>query len=92
MLAHLIVQLHVLGVDAQHLQPAGLIRHADVDLTVKAPEAAQRSIDGVGPAGCRLHSSSSRVTHTRAKLTVKSTEEPHSIIGVGPAFTTKKVC
>jgi hypothetical protein len=49
-LPHLIVQLHVLGVDAQHLQAPCLIRHADVNLAVKAAEATQRGIDGVGPA------------------------------------------
>jgi hypothetical protein len=48
---HLVGELHVLGVDAQHLEAARLIGHADVDLAVEAAEAAQRSVDGVGPGG-----------------------------------------
>jgi hypothetical protein len=35
-----LVELHVLRVDPDHLQPPGLIRHADVNLTVKPPESA----------------------------------------------------
>ena len=37
--------------DAQHLEAARLVGHADVDLAVKAAEAAQRGVDRVGPVG-----------------------------------------
>ncbi len=37
-----LVQLHVLRVDPDHLQPTGLVRHAHVDLAVEPPESAQR--------------------------------------------------
>ena len=40
-------ELHVLRVDAQHLQAAVVVRHADVELTVEAPEAAERRVDAV---------------------------------------------
>jgi len=40
-------------VDAQDLEP--LVGHADVDLAVKAPEAPQGRVDGVGPVGRRYH-------------------------------------
>jgi hypothetical protein len=42
---HIVVQLHVLGVDAQHLQATSLIGHTDVDLAIEAPEAPQCSVD-----------------------------------------------
>jgi hypothetical protein len=41
-------QLHVLAVDAQHLEAARLVGDADVDLAVEAAEAAQRGVDRVG--------------------------------------------
>merc|ERR1719399_1436284 len=41
----IIGQLHVLRVDAHHLQPAVLIGDADVYLTVEPAEAAQRRVD-----------------------------------------------
>jgi hypothetical protein len=34
-----------------HLQTSNLIRHTNVNLTVKATEAAEGCINGVGPAG-----------------------------------------
>jgi len=59
---HVLVQLHVLGVDAHDLQAAGLVGHADVDLAVEAAEAAQRGVDRVGPVGRAHHD------HVRARL------------------------
>ena len=41
---HTVVQLHVLGVDAQHLQASSLVWHTNVDLAVKAAKAPQSSI------------------------------------------------
>jgi len=38
-------------VDAQHLEAARLVGHADVDLAIEAPEAAQRRVDRVGAVG-----------------------------------------
>ena len=42
---HILVQLHVLGVDAQHLQAANLVRDTNVNLAVEAPESPQSSIN-----------------------------------------------
>jgi len=44
-------QLHVLGVDAQNLEAAVLVRHANVHLAVEAAEAAERGVDRVGAVG-----------------------------------------
>ena len=49
------VQLHVLGVDAHDLEAPDLVGDADVDLAVKAAEAAQRGVDRVGPVGRAHH-------------------------------------
>mmetsp|Transcript_24647 Transcript_24647/g.39055 ORF Transcript_24647/g.39055 Transcript_24647/m.39055 type:complete len:588 (+) Transcript_24647:303-2066(+) len=49
---HVVVQLHVTRVDAEDLQAAVLVRHADVDLAVEPPEAAEGRIDRVGAVGC----------------------------------------
>ena len=46
-----VAQLHVLGLDAQHLEAAVLVGHANVNLAVEAAEAAQRRVDGVGAVG-----------------------------------------
>jgi hypothetical protein len=51
---HIVVQLHVLGVDADDLQAAGLVRHADVDLAVEAPKAPQRGVDAARAAPARV--------------------------------------
>ena len=50
-----LVQLHVLGVDAHHLQSPCLIWHADVYLAVEATESAQYKLQRVrgGCGGCR---------------------------------------
>src|ERR1041385_8031072 len=42
---------HVARLDLQDLEAALLVGHADLDLAVEAPGAAQRRIDGVGPVG-----------------------------------------
>merc|ERR1719335_417975 len=44
-----VVELHVARVDAEDLEAAVLVGHADVDLAVEAAEAAERGVDGVGP-------------------------------------------
>merc|ERR1719267_405892 len=44
-------ELHVLRVDAQHLEAAVLVGHADVHLAVEAAEAPQRRVDRVWPVG-----------------------------------------
>merc|ERR1719440_2620001 len=46
-----VAQLHVLGLDAQHLEAAVLVRHANVHLAVEAAEATQRAVDRVGAVG-----------------------------------------
>eukprot|EP00965_Chrysotila_dentata_P211038 6186253-Pleurochrysis_carterae.AAC.4 len=42
---------HVARLDAQNVEPAGLVRDGDVQLEVEAAEAAQRGLDGIGPVG-----------------------------------------
>lgn len=54
---HILLQLHVLGMYAQHLQAPRLVRHADVDLAVEAPEAPQG----------RIHTAAAQ--HTRVSCT-----------------------
>mmetsp|Transcript_7662 Transcript_7662/g.16937 ORF Transcript_7662/g.16937 Transcript_7662/m.16937 type:complete len:557 (+) Transcript_7662:788-2458(+) len=46
-----VAQLHVLRVDAQHLEAAVLVGHANVNLAVEASEAAERAVDRVWPVG-----------------------------------------
>mmetsp|Transcript_20519 Transcript_20519/g.36817 ORF Transcript_20519/g.36817 Transcript_20519/m.36817 type:complete len:441 (+) Transcript_20519:3071-4393(+) len=52
---HVLIKLHVLGVDPQHLQASGLIRDANIDLPVEATEASECRINAVGPVGGRHH-------------------------------------
>jgi hypothetical protein len=40
---HLVVQLHVFGVDAHHFQPASLIRHTNVNLPVGIGQTSSSS-------------------------------------------------
>jgi len=42
---YILVQLHVFGVDAQHLQAANLIWDSYVDLTIKPPKSPQCSVN-----------------------------------------------
>ena len=46
-----LVELHVAGVDAEHLEAAVLVGDANVDLAVEAAEAAEGGVDGVGAVG-----------------------------------------
>mmetsp|Transcript_5471 Transcript_5471/g.9487 ORF Transcript_5471/g.9487 Transcript_5471/m.9487 type:complete len:583 (+) Transcript_5471:685-2433(+) len=46
---HVLRQPHVLGVDAQNLKATVLVGDTDVELSVKAAEAAKRGVDAVGP-------------------------------------------
>mmetsp|Transcript_1988 Transcript_1988/g.3116 ORF Transcript_1988/g.3116 Transcript_1988/m.3116 type:complete len:251 (+) Transcript_1988:1337-2089(+) len=48
---HLLVELHVFGVDAKYFQAPGFVRNSNVDLTIEAAKAAQRGVDGVGAVG-----------------------------------------
>ncbi|XP_037470136.1 uncharacterized protein LOC119343017 [Triticum dicoccoides] len=43
-----LIQLHVLGVDAEHFETPDLVRHADVDLAIKPSESPQGRVDAVG--------------------------------------------
>jgi hypothetical protein len=83
---YLIVKLHILAVDPKHLQPPSLIRHANVDLTVKAAKAAQCSINGIGPAVQQTKSKTAGKIQQAA--TMASSVAPTPLPGVKQPHTT----
>lgn len=42
---HIVLQLHILGMDPEHLQAASLVRHSNINLTIEAPKSPQRRIN-----------------------------------------------
>ena len=49
----ILAQLHILGVNTQHLQAARGVGNADVDLAIETTEASEGWVDGIGPVGGR---------------------------------------
>ncbi|KAF5780736.1 hypothetical protein HanXRQr2_Chr11g0475401 [Helianthus annuus] len=45
-------QLHVLGMNAEHLEPTDFIGNTDIDFTVKPAESSQSWVNAVGTVGC----------------------------------------
>mmetsp|Transcript_18659 Transcript_18659/g.53794 ORF Transcript_18659/g.53794 Transcript_18659/m.53794 type:complete len:257 (-) Transcript_18659:441-1211(-) len=48
---HILVELHVAGMDAEHLETSILVRHANVDLAIESSEATESRVHRIGTVG-----------------------------------------
>ena len=67
---NIVFQLHVLGVDAEHLQPTCLIGNADIDFTIESAEAPQGWVNTAHPVSCSGDSSRPILTIFGKNLTI----------------------